>query len=532
MTATPPKDATSQNYPHYRNGVAGPNIVATSQPLAVESGLRALRAGGNAVDAALAAAITLTVVEPTMNGIGGDALAFVWDGSALHALNATGRSPAQWNPERFTGQTSIPLRGWESVTVPGGVSSWVTLSEKFGRLAFEDLFSDAIGYARNGFKVTPKTATLWSQCPEGLLAVPGFKEAFLPGGRAPTSGEIFKFEAQASTLEEIARTRGESFYRGRLAECIVRDAEKHGSVLSREDMAAHCCNWVTPMSREIKGSKLWEMPPNSQGIAALIALGIIEHTPAATLNPDDPTSIHFQIEAIKLAYADTNHFVADPESMDINAQTLLSDAYLRSRANLINPKKALTATHGSPKEGGTVYVTAADQSGMMVSFIQSNWWGFGSGVVIPDTGISMHNRGTGFNLIKGHPNCVSGGRRPFHTIIPAFVTRGSEAVSSFGVMGGSFQSQGHVQMMVRIWLAGQDPQVASDAPRWRFVNGLEVKLEDGIKMETIEVLKDLGHDVKIEQSAAFGGAQIIIRDNDGSYLAASDHRKDGFAGSI
>lgn len=518
----------------YRVGskpVFAPNMVATSQPLAAQAGLRILAAGGNAVDAALAAAITLTVVEPTGNGVGSDAFAIVWDGAALHGLNASGRSPVGWTPERFAGLPAMPDRGWESVTVPGAVAAWVDLSERFGKLPFGQLFDIAIGYARDGFNVTPHITFLWSAGAAKLGEQPGFAEHFLPGGRPPQPGEVFRNPALAATLEQIAETRGEAFYRGALAEAMAASAREHGGVLTVDDLAAHRNDWCGTISTPVRGVEAHEIPPNGQGIATLIALGILEHTEVAELDPDDAPSMHLQIEAMKLAFADVQRHVTDPAHMRIAVADLLSSDYLAARSRLIDRKAAGVPATGIPTHGGTVYVTVADASGMMVSFIQSNFSGFGSGVVVPGTGISLQNRGIGFTLEKGHVNEVGPGKRPFHTIIPGFVMDGAAPAMSFGVMGGQMQAQGHLQLVLRTQVRRQNPQDAIDAPRWRVGNGRSLALEWSMPDTVAEKLAALGHEITREapdNSFGFGGAQAICR-VEGGYVGGSDRRKDGQA---
>lgn len=524
---------TQPLYPSRRSPVMARNAVATSHPLATEAGLQMLRAGGNAVDAALAAAITLTVVEPTGNGLGSDAFCILWDGAQLHGLNASGRSPAGWTPERFAAHATMPRRGWETVTTPGAVSAWVELSEKFGKLPFAQLFEPAIGYAEQGYHVTPVVAKQWQAAVEELHSQPGFAEAFMPGGRAPRAGELFRLPEMGKTLRLIAETKGEAFYRGELAGKIADFAVAHGAVLSREDLAAHELDWCGTISKAFGGSELHEIPPNGQGIAALMALGILRNTNIAELSPDSPQALHLQIEAIKLAFADIHAFVADNLHMtEVQASHLLDDDYLAARARLIDPAKALDHPTGAPKEGGTVCLATGDASGMMVSYIQSNYSGFGSGVVVPGTGISLQNRGHGFVTTPGHPNEVGPRKRPFHTIIPGFVTRDGLPEMAFGLMGGPIQAQGHLQMMLRSQIWGQDPQTCADAPRWRVVKGLEVLLEQGMDEETVAALAALGHRIGREAhdaSFGFGGAQLVQR-IEGGYVAGSDPRKDGAAG--
>jgi len=528
-------------YPGGRMPVLARNLVATSQPLAVQAGVSALHDGGNAVDAALAAAITLTVVEPTGNGIGGDAFALVWDGARLHGLNASGRSPAAAARADFAGRDAMPLRGWGAVTVPGGVSGWAALSKRFGKLPFAKLFEAAIGYARGGFAVAPRTAAAWANAPETFRGFAAFAP-FLPGGAAPAAGEMFSYPEQACTLEAIAASDGEDFYRGKLARKIAAAAAADGAKLSFDDLAAHRCEWVEPLAQQYRSRghgeiTLHELPPNGQGLAALIMLGIIGRFDIAGFGIDTPDFFHLQIEAMKLALADARRRIADPAHLEFPPQLLLDDAYLDSRAARIDMRRAGAPAPGKPRmaSGGTVYLAAADQNGMMVSFIQSNFWGFGSGIVIPGTGISLQNRGAGFCLDAGHPNCFAGGKLPFHTIIPGMLTQRGRALMSFGVMGGAMQPQGHAQMVIRVCDYCQNPQSASDAPRWQVMEDGAVALEPGIAREVREELTRRGHRLHAggDLEAALpvggmGGAQLIYKTADG-YAGGSDHRKDGLA---
>jgi gamma-glutamyltranspeptidase / glutathione hydrolase len=520
-----------QPYSSQRSPVLARNVVATSQPLAAQAGLRMLLAGGNAVDASLAAAIALTVLEPTANGVGSDAFAIVWDGRELHGLNASGRSPAGWTRARFADVKQMPARGWDSVTVPGAVSAWVALSRRFGKLPFADLFAPAIAYARDGFPVSPVIAVLWARIADKYRPQPGFDEAFMPGGRAPHAGEFFSNKPLAATLEEIADSGGKSFYEGRLAEAMTRHAASCGGALTLDDLAAHRVEWCGTLAQEIAGLAVHEIPPNSQGIATLIALGILAHLGVERFAPDSPDALHLQIEAMKLGLADAEAFVGEPATMAVDPRALLREDYLAARAALIDPRKAGDFGAGAPRHGGTVYLAAADASGMMVSYIQSNYEGFGSGVVVPGTGISLQNRGMGFGLTKGHPNEVGPRKRPYHTIIPGFAMRGGEPAMSFGVMGGPMQAQGHLQLVARTHLFHQNPQAASDAPRWRIVAGRQISLEAGMPEAVVDALASRGHLIQREApeaSFAFGGAQLICRE-DGVYVAGSDHRKDGCA---
>lgn len=515
----------SAPYDIRRGPLLARNVVATSQPLAAHAGLSMLYRGGNAIDAALAAAITLTVVEPTGNGLGSDAFAILWDGTELHGLNASGRSPAGLKDDHLS------ERGWGSVTVPGAVSGWVMLSDRFGALPFETLFEPAISYAENGFPVSPIIARLWQLGGQALADQPGFADCFLPNGRAPKAGEVFRNPAQAATLRLIAETKGAAFYTGKLAEQIAADAAKHGSALSLNDLGDHRADWCGTIRQGFAGVDLHEIPPNGQGIAALSALGMLGHHDLADHAPDSPEALHLQIEAIKLGLADAEAFVADPAHMDMTPDDMLHPDYLARRAGEINPQRARIATEGAPKQGGTVYITAADATGRMISLIQSNYMGFGSGVVVPGTGISLQNRGAGFVTTEGHANRIGPAKRPFHTIIPGFVTENGAPLISFGVMGGPMQAQGHVQMVTRMRLHNQSPQAASDAPRWRFVAGNEVAVESSMPQETVDALENMGHRIVREapdNAFGFGGAQLIARHAD-SYVAGSDHRKDGCA---
>ena len=514
-------------YPSQRMPVLARNVVATSQPLAAQAGLAMMMKGGNAVDTILATAITLTVVEPTSNGIGSDAFCILWDGKKLHGLNASGRSPAAWNLDRYQGHRAMPTRGWDAVTVPGAVSAWVELSKRFGKLPFADLFEPAIRYAADGYMVSPTIARLWARQAPELKDIPGYAEHFMPHGRAPEAGEKFVAPAHAATLKRIAETKGEAFYRGDLADKMAAHSRKHGGVMTVEDLAAHIVDWVEPLAHDYRGHTLHEIPPNGQGIAAQMALGILEGFDLGKLPVDSADSLHLQIEAMKLAFADAYEYVSDGDTMRVKSADLLDKEYLRSRARLIDMKKAKTPQHGVPGRGGTVYLTAADESGMMVSYIQSNYQGFGSGVVVD--GISLQNRGYGFVLRPDHPNVVAPRKRPFHTIIPAFVTQGGKPVMSFGVMGGTMQPQGHTQVMVRIADYGQNPQAACDGPRFRWVQGMDVSVEDNFPPAVVDDLRRRGHRiVTVDDYNQFGSGQLIWR-LDGGYLAASDPRRDGQA---
>jgi gamma-glutamyltranspeptidase/glutathione hydrolase len=529
MTA---RDGTAA-YPSARSPVFGRDVIATSHPLASQAGMAMLLRGGNAVDAAVAAATALTVVEPTGCGIGSDAFAIVWDGRALHGLDSSGRSPAAWSPGRFAGMKDMPERGWEAVTVPGAVAAWAELIRRFGRLDFEDIAAPAIRFAREGFAVTPIIASLWQRGAAVLRGQPGFADCFMPGGRAPQVGERFRSAAHAETLESIARSKGESFYRGALAEAIVTHARAHGGAMTLDDLAAHRADWVGTLSQAYAGAVVHEIPPSGQGIATLIGLGIMEALGPHRHGVDAVETVHVAIEATKLALADLDQHVGDPEGMAVAGAHLLDPAYLAERAALIDPLRAGDPAHGAPRPGGTVCLSVGDRDGMMVSFIQSNYMGFGSGVVVPGTGISLQNRGAGFSLRPGHVNEVGSSKRPLHTIIPGFaMTPEGAPLMAFGLMGGPMQAQGHLQIAQRMFAFGQDPQVAADAPRWRVLSGRRVAVEPAMNRDLVAGLEARGHEIITERSDAFfafGGAQIVFRQEDGGYIGGSDPRKDGQA---
>jgi len=517
-------------YRSRRQPILARNVVATSQPLATQAGITMLQRGGNAIDAALATAIALTVVEPCSNGLGSDLFAIVWDGKELTGLNASGRAPAAWTPERFAGLEAMPRTGWDTVTIPGAVSGWVALSRRFGKLAFADLFAPAIRYAVDGYAVSPVIAEKWAKAVPILGQVEGFAEHFLPRGRAPEVGEIFASAALAGSLEKIAASEGETFYRGELCEAMVAHARAHRGVHTLADFDAHRCDWVTPLAHDYHGHTVHEIPPNGQGIAALMALGIMENHDLGSQAADSVATQHLEIEAMKLAFADVYRYVSDPATMRVTPAQLLDRHYLAARARLIDRSRAQDFGHGTPPPGGTVYLSAADEHGMMVSLIQSNYMGFGSGIVVPGTGISLQNRGTGFSLVPDHPNLVGGGKRPFHTIIPGFVTRNGAPYAAFGVMGGPIQPQAHLQTLVRLIDYRGNPQAVLDAPRWKVNGGLSVDLEPDAAAALRDGLRALGHSfASIPDSYMdFGAGQFVVRGEDG-YIAGSDPRRDGQA---
>jgi gamma-glutamyltranspeptidase/glutathione hydrolase len=429
----------------------------------------------------------------------------------------------------------MPAVGWDSVTVPGAVSQWVALSKRFGVLPFADLMEPAIRYARDGFAVSPVIARQWREfCVGPMIDQPGFREAFMPGGRTPVAGERWRYADQAATLEAIARTEGEAFYRGSIAQSIARFARQSGGVMTEDDLAAHACNWVQPIGKDFGGYTVHEIPPNGQGISALMALGMLEALGVSRTEPDTAERWHLQIEAMRLAFADAYAHVADPAHMQVDAAQLLDPSYLASRAALIDPHRAQRYAAGNPIRGGTVYLAAADAQGNMVSLIQSNFRGFGSGVVVPGTGISLQNRGWAFSLQPGHPNEVGPGKRPFHTIIPAFMTRQGAPVMAFGVMGANMQPQGHLQVAMRYITDGWNPQASADAPRFRINDAGDLMVEAATPAAVIEGLRERGHEVYIQppDSMDFGSCQAIARlsdDLEEGYVAGSETRRDGQA---
>jgi gamma-glutamyltranspeptidase/glutathione hydrolase len=526
-------------YAGTRSPVFARNVVATSHPLAASAGLRLLERGGNAVDAAVGAAAVIALAEPCSNGLGSDLFAQVWHGGRLHGLNASGTAPAAWTPAYFHGRygtdaAARPLRGWDSVTVPGAVAGWVALHERFGRLPFAAVLAPAIDYAERGYAVAPITQEKWRKGAALLAGAPGFAEHFLPHGRVPQVGEHFVLAGAARALRSIAATRGESFYRGEIAAAIGAYAQATGGALAATDLAAYRPLWVEPIATAFHGHELHQIPPNGQGIAALICLGVLRHTGIAGYAVDSADWYHVAIEAMKIAFAEVYAHVADPTAMRRSSAELLDDAFLRERAARIDLRRAQVWSPALAPSGGTIYLSAADEHGTMVSLIQSNFMGFGSGVVVPGWGISLQNRGAAFSLDPRHPNCVAPGKRPFHTIIPGFLTRAGQPQMSFGVMGGNMQPQGQVQTLCRMLLAGQQPQAACDAPRWKWNQGLDIELEPALDAASRAELARRGHRiVQADDSYMdFGSGQFIWRLGEPQregYVAASDGRRDGQA---
>ncbi len=519
---------------HTNNTASATNgMVATSSPYAVEAGLSILKAGGNAADAAVAAAAVLTVTEPTSNGIGSDAFAIAAFGGNLYGLNGSGRSPIALSRKEMGNQAGekIPFRGWLPVTVPGAPGAWHALWKRFGKLDFREVMEPAAHLAEKGYTVTPVLAHYWNRAVTAYKKwesplLENWLETFAPGGQAPSEGDVYKNPQMAATLREIGATDSSAFYKGSLAEKICSHSKNSGGWLTMEDFKRYKPLWVRPLSVSYGERLIWELPPNGQGISALEALKIFDaadHGPWGTVQ-----YTHTLMEAVKLAMSDAGAYVNDPEYCSRDMEKLLDDKYIREQAALIN-EKALLPTPGKPFSGGTVYLATADSEGNMVSFIQSNYTGFGSGIVIPGTGISMQNRGAGFSLIPGHPNEYAPGKRPYHTIIPGFITdTDGTPVGPFGLMGGFMQPQGHVQLITALLDGGLDLQEAVDLPRWQWMKERIIHAETGFSHDTVQQLKKQGHEIAEHPDTFFGRAQIIIKDKDG-YRGASDKRADGYA---
>ncbi|MFN8645836.1 MAG: gamma-glutamyltransferase [Gemmatimonadales bacterium] len=518
---------------------AAHGVVATSQRLASEAGREVLARGGNAVDAAVAAAAVLAVVEPHMTGIGGDMFALVWwaPERRLVALRSSGRAGAGMTREAILarGHTTVPDRGPEPVTVPGALAGWDALVRRYGTRPLAELLQPAIRIADSGFAVTPNIARQWAGNAAVLRRDAGARHTFLVDGvRAPAAGEWFRNPDLAATLRQVAAAGPATLYGGDLGARLVERLGQLGGFLTLEDLRSHEVEWVAPISAPYRGYRLWELPPPNQGIAALMMLRLLEPYDLAALGHNSAPYLHRLIEAKKLAFADLARYVGDERAMKVGVAALLGDDYLAGRRRLLDTTRAMERTEpGNPATASeTIYLTTADSAGNMVSFINSLYEEFGSGIVVPGTGFALQDRGAGFSLEPGLPNTVAPGKRPRHTLIPAFVTRstpaGDEPWLSFGVMGGAMQPQGHVQVLLDLVLFGMDPQQAADAPRFRHYDGLRVGLEEGMPAGVREALAALGHEVETLHPDNAGGAQLILREGAG-YLAGSDRRKDGGA---
>jgi gamma-glutamyltranspeptidase/glutathione hydrolase len=521
-------------------------VAATSQPLAAQAALDILKAGGNAFDAIVACAAAMTVLEPCGNGLGGDAFAILWPAGEgrLVGLNSSGPAPALMNEEniRSRGYAAMPRIGPASVTVPGIPAAWAAISAAYGRLSLGETVEAAAILAEEGYPASPLTARGWKRSFDAYLAereTAGGRGGIMEGpevfegwfrvfGTPPSAGDLVRLPAMAATIREIGRTGGESYYRGEIAAAVGAYMKKTGGFLRAEDLAAFYPEWVEPVGANYRGFDIWEIPPNGQGMTALMALKILENFDFP-LGKDHPDTLHKQIEALKLAFADAHAYIADPRVRPLDTAALLSGEYARKRSALIG-EEAIEPVSGKPEAAGTVYLCAADGEGNMVSYIQSNYMGFGSALVLPELGIAFQNRGFGFNLDRGSAKYVLPGKRPFHTIIPGFITKDGLPLGPFGVMGGPMQPQAHLQVVSSLADFGLNPQAALDAPRWQWAEGKKILLEPAYPLHVAAALERRGHQVSYElNEGSFGRGQIIMRLPNGAYMAGTESRADGYA---
>ncbi|MEK4487665.1 gamma-glutamyltransferase family protein [Psychrobacillus sp. FSL H8-0484] len=522
-------------FPAKRHTVfAKKGMVATSQPLAAQAGLEILRNGGNAIDAAIATAAALTVVEPTSNGIGGDAFALIWTKDKIHGLNASGPAPQSISAEelRTKGYEKMPMHGVIPVTVPGVPAAWAALSEKFGKLPLKEVLLPAIRYAEEGYPLTPILGKYWK------LAYHKFKtsftseeftswfETFAPNGKVPEVGEMWNSPCHAKTLRTIGESNARDFYEGKIADQIDTFMKKHGGYLSKSDLLSYKPQWVEPISVNYRGYDVWEIPPNGQGMVALMALNVYKNLEKPKWQCAD--TIHQQIEAMKVAFMDGQAFITEPEEMPISVEYLLSEEYAKKRSITIKDEASNPEPYDLPK-GGTVYLAAADEEGNMISYIQSNYMGFGSGIVIPDTGIALQNRGHDFSLDESHPNVLKPGKRTYHTIIPGFLSKDGKAVGPFGVMGGYMQPQGHFQVVTNTVDFLLNPQATLDMPRWHWLKGKTVQVEPEFPNYLVQSLVRKGHTIQVTtDGGSFGRGQIIWRNAETGVLqGGTESRTDG-----
>lgn len=532
------KDFVSRSEVIAQNG-----MVATSHPLATQIGLDILKNGGNAIDAAIAANIALGLMEPTGNGIGGDLFVILWDADSqkLYGLNASGPAPKSLSIDHFKDNnlTKIPSYGPLPVTVPGAVDGWIKLHERFGSVKFKDLFTPTINYARNGFPITETIAFYLESSSNRFKSYPNFKDVWMPDNKILNKGDLFKNPQLANTLEEISKSKRKSFYEGSIAKLMADFVKEQGGFLSKSDLANYHAEWVEPVSTNYRGYDVWELPPNGQGIAALQILNILENYDIKKMGLFSSDYIHHFVEAKKLAFEDRAKYYADPDFNKININYLISKDYARKRMQLIDSQKSmLSVDAGVLKDGDTIYLTTADKHGNMVSLIQSNYRGMGSGMVPPNTGFMLQDRGELFSLDVNHANALEGGKRPFHTIIPAFITKDNKPFVSFGVMGGGTQPQAHAQIVINLIDFDLNLQAAGDVARIVhtgssqptdeiMTDGGLVNLESGFDLNIQNNLKKYGHNIG-NQKGLFGGYQAIML-KDGIYYGASESRKDGQA---
>ncbi len=505
-----------------RNNIVALNgVVSTSNNLASQAGLDMLKQGGNAIDAAIATAACLTVVEPCSNGLGSDAFAIVWMNDEMYGMNASGYSPYEIDASKID---QIDKRGWTPVMVPGACKGWKELSERFGKLPFEKLLQPAIHYAKYGFPVSPETARMWKKAVDTMPKGEEFDEwfnTFTIDGQAPNAGDIMKYPQMADTLEKIAQTKTDALYYGELADALENASKKFNGFLRKKDMEDYEVEWVKPISVEYHGYQVWEIPPNGQGIVALMALNILNNFHFESRNV---TCLHTQMEALKMAFADAKAYVSDPKEMRIPVKDLIHPSYGKQRAKQMR-RHALVPKVDKPHGSGTVYLCTADKDGNMVSYIQSNYMGFGSGIVVD--GISLQNRGYDFSLDPSHVNYLKPHKRTYHTIIPGFLTKDGKPVGPFGVMGGYMQPQGHVQVVTNMIDFHLSPQMALDSRRFQWMENMKFIVEQDFDGEMVELLKMRGHEIEFEEElASFGRGQIIVRLENGVYVAGCESRAD------
>lgn len=525
-------NSLNNRYPSQRmTAFAKKGMVATSQPLAAEAGLDVIKKGGNAIDAAIAAAACLTVVEPTSNGIGGDAFAIVWHKNKMYGLNSSGPAPKSLTIEKLKdkGYKNMPAHGFIPVTVPGVPYAWRELSKRFGNLSLKTVFNPAIEYAIEGYPVSPMVSKNWREVLSKYkkeLKGEEYEElfkTFTVEGEAPRPGSLWNNKAMAKTLKELGESECLSFYEGDIAEKIDKFSRKHNGYLRKEDLLEFKAEWVNPININYRGYDIWELPPNTHGIVVLMALNILNRF---KLEYGELSSQHIIMEAMKLAYEDGLKYIPDCDRMNAPISSLLSEKYADERAKLIG-NRAIKPNHGAPNLGGTVYLSTADSEGNMVSYIQSNFMDFGSGLVVPGTGINLHNRGSCFSLDRSASNCLEAGKRCYHTIIPGFITKEDRALGPFGVMGKYMQPQGHVQVVTNLIDFNHNPQEAIDRPRWQWIENKKILVEPSFPKDMVEKLLNLGHDIEYsEDIGSFGRGQIILTE-DGILMGATEPRADG-----
>lgn len=526
------------NFPSRRSNIIAHNgMVATSQPLAAQAGLDILKAGGNAIDAAIATVATLCVVEPCSTGIGGDAFALIWHAKEkrLYGINASGPSANKLTADfvRAQGHETFPALGGLAVTVPGSLRGWELALNKFGSRPLDQLLAPAIQYADFGFPVSERIARSWHNSTEKMSKQADSKRVWLPNGRSPKVGELFQNKAFAQTLRTIAKQGYDVFYNGRIAQQIVKAVQDDGGLLALEDLANYQAEWVEPISVDYgDGFTFHEIPPNGQGLTALLALNIASAFDLHSFQYGTADYYHALMESMKLAFVDAQAYIADPKKADVPISGLLSKSYAQARFAQINMHSALLPTPGNPSHhGDTVYLTVGDKDGNMVSWIQSLYMGFGSGLTAGDTGVQLQNRGANFSLVEGHPNEAGPSKRPFHTIIPGFITKNGDAWSSFGVMGGFMQPQGHLQVGINLTQFDMDPQTALDAPRFQWLKEKEIALETAVSPTVRQELTNRGHEFHpSDKPMHYGGGQAIVRNQKtGVYIGGSEPRNDGTA---